>query len=392
MTQQTGFLVDLSGVTFSDDPKPTWIHALSLGTFSHPIYGDITITPDRVKQFAANVMSKVRGVDPDIDFDHKTKTDEAAGWVKAADARSDGLWLNVEWTANAWQKLKDKAYRYFSAEFVDEWEDPKTKVKHKDVVLGGGLTNRPFLKDLVPINLSEAFSEGNENEGGKTVADDEPKTSTPFVKHFAKLYGLDPDTATEDAVLGAATALSVYQQNQPDPQQQTGGQKVAASEDDGMPDDIKKLAETSPSIAAMYKMMQEQKKQLGEATTELKKANVVRSLSDVKGKDGVVLSTAAQDLAASIIMGQDVEKNLPELLKKFMEGTGSVQLGETVGANAQVPKRFQEKSATVQLDERVTELMKNNKDLDITEAYDRVFNEDPELFAQYRDESTAFRA
>jgi hypothetical protein len=183
----------------------------------------------------------------------------------------------------------------------------------------------------------------------------------------------------------------VYQQNQPDPSA-AGGQKVAASEGDDMPDDIKKLAETSPSIAAMYTMMQEQKKQLGEATTELKKANVVRSLSDVKGKDGVVLSTAAQDLAASIIMGQDVEKNLPELLKKFMEGTGSVQLGETVGANAQTPKRFQEKSATVQLDERIADLMKDNKDLDITEAYDRVFNEDPELFAQYRDESTAFRA
>jgi hypothetical protein len=146
MSSPFGYLV--STKTFDED-DPSWIHALALGKFNHPTHGEIEITPERVERFADNVNNRVRGIDIDIDYDHKAKDTAAAGWVRAAQSRDDGLWLQVDWTDRAKAAIKSKEYRYFSPEYRDEWNE------HKDVLFGGGLTNRPFLKDLVPLNLSE---------------------------------------------------------------------------------------------------------------------------------------------------------------------------------------------------------------------------------------------
>ena len=158
--QKAGYWVDLSTHQFDESNGLHWIQAMPLGEYEHPLHGKIEITPERIQRFAANVKAQVRGTDLDIDYDHKAKTDEAAGWVKDAEARPDGLWLAVEWTKDALTKIKNKAYRYFSPEFVDSWTHPKTKQKYNDVLFGGGLTNRPFLKDILPINMSDVILTG----------------------------------------------------------------------------------------------------------------------------------------------------------------------------------------------------------------------------------------
>src|SRR5690606_123749 len=126
-------------VYFSDLPLQkgaSWVHALSLGTFEHPLHGTVTITPERVQRLADGVNNRVRGQDLDVDYDHKARTGEAAGWVRKAEARPDGLWLFVEWTKEALGKIKSRAYRYFSSEFVEKWKDPKSGTVHKDVLFG----------------------------------------------------------------------------------------------------------------------------------------------------------------------------------------------------------------------------------------------------------------
>src|ERR1700743_791798 len=108
---------------------------------------------EKIQQFADGVNTKVRGIDLDVDYDHKGKTDKAAGWVKEAKVASDGLRLRVEWTPEGAKAVKDKEYRYFSPEFKDTWKDARG-VEHKNVLFGGALTNRPYLKDLIPVTLS----------------------------------------------------------------------------------------------------------------------------------------------------------------------------------------------------------------------------------------------
>lgn len=141
-----------------DDTAPSRVHALTVGKFKHPVYGNIDITPERITRFAASVNDKVRGIDPDIDYEHKANGGKAAGWVTSAAVENDGkdLFLSVEWTDPAKAEIEAKQWRYFSPEFADSWEDADGTA-HPDVIMGGGLTNRPFLKNLAPLNFNEFY-------------------------------------------------------------------------------------------------------------------------------------------------------------------------------------------------------------------------------------------
>src|SRR5438034_187333 len=150
-------LVDVSSIHLADDKS--WIHALPVGEYNHPVYGKMSLTSEKITNFAENIKAKVRGIDPSINEMHGVSGDgPAAGWVKDADARPDGLWLSVEWTPATAQAIKDKKWRYFSAEYRDKWTNPQGK-EFKNVIFGGALTNRPFMKNLLPINLSESSVE-----------------------------------------------------------------------------------------------------------------------------------------------------------------------------------------------------------------------------------------
>src|SRR5580765_5341440 len=152
-------------VSLAENMEDTWVHILPYGEFYHPIFGDINVTEERVDHFIANFKEGVRGIQLDIDYAHKgdvAKGDKAAGWIQELEKRADGLWGSVEWTSEALQEIQDGAWKYMSAEYVDsycsakktEGEDPKC---WDDVLLGAALTNRPYMKELTPINFSEFF-------------------------------------------------------------------------------------------------------------------------------------------------------------------------------------------------------------------------------------------
>lgn len=154
-------VIDLDGLKLAEG-EWTWLHTMPIGTYSHPKWGKIEFTQERLSRFADNVKNKVRGVDPDIDYDHKadlSKGNKAAGWVKDARADVSGLWIAVEWTPDGWKSVQNKEYRYLSPEFTDTWTHERTGVEYKDVLFGAALTNRPFLKDLLPITMSEVRPE-----------------------------------------------------------------------------------------------------------------------------------------------------------------------------------------------------------------------------------------
>jgi len=206
VTQRVGYLIDVSGISL-DEGGGSWIQAMPVGTYAHPVYGDLKFTHERLLNYAASVNNRIRKIDPDIDYDHKARFDHAAGWVKNAEVRSNGLWLYVTWTPTAQQKLRDGEYKYFSPEFQDEWTDPSTGVTYKDVLFGGGLTNRPFLKDLVPINLSEMVGDmtaplNNNGTGGSPPTDAENMTA------MARALGLSGQVTSAHIAAALATRLS----------------------------------------------------------------------------------------------------------------------------------------------------------------------------------------
>jgi phage I-like protein len=391
VTIRAGYLVDLRTIKFDDgDDEVRWIQAMPLGTYDHPLHGQIDITPERVQQFAANVNNRVRETDLDIDYDHKATGGDAAGWVQTAEARPDGLWVAIKWTKTAFQKLKEGAYRYFSPEFVDEWKHPKTGIVHKDVLFGGGITNRPFLKDILPINMTEVI---NHASGGTSM------DPTEALKEITKLLGL-PDGTDAGVVLGHIQAKVDPKQNpdpndpnNPDqggggtppnnqpPQTQQHSDKDADKGKSPVQLDEKTLMEL-PFVKQLMDTVTSQGKKLDESAV---KEEIIK-LSDL---------AASKQLAIPPVVKEGLEKQLSELpptarpaLIKLFEGMieagqVGVKLGEDGHANNDQNTTG---TATKKFNEAIDKKMESEKGLSFMDAALAVANDDPQLYTSYQRE------
>jgi phage I-like protein len=390
---------------------------MRVGEYKHPTYGNISFTADRLKRFADSVKNKVRGIALDIDYDHKadpTKGNEAAGWVEDAKVEGDTLQLLVDWTAPAVQKIKDKAYRYFSPEFQDEWSD-SNGIVHRDVLFGGGITNRPFLKDLLPVNLSELTFAEQKNEG-----------KGMDLSKLRTLYGLKADGSEDDQIVARAEQdrTAATTKSQPvdrtatthapnnaatDPQGQVNGLPFDATTATGVDDkgnmvtpgevELSELAKKSPVMAMLLAERTATNKRLAELEQSNKingikvKLNEYRSGATIVAP--VILDEATKVLAAlPESMHAPIHAMLAEVQK--LGASGTVQLGEQGRGGAQT-RNVNGKSAYDQVVELVGTKRKqfseqNGKALSEADAMLEVFDEHPDLFAAYQTESYAFQA
>lgn len=144
-----------SEIEFAEgNSKGTWIQVLRYGEWDHPVYGKVKVDNNTFSRLVQHFNEGVRGIDIAVDTEHK-EDKGASGWIKKLDPRPTGLWAFVEWTKKGWSLIKDKVYRYISAEFSPAYEDPETKQSFKDVLVAVTLTNRPFIKRMAPVLLSE---------------------------------------------------------------------------------------------------------------------------------------------------------------------------------------------------------------------------------------------
>lgn len=151
------------------------------GTYRHPTYGEVRITPERNARFVANFHARVYGQDLPIDAEHQTKLSGALGYVRDLVANADGSVDAVpEWTDRGRTLLAADRYRYFSPEWFDAWTDPATGQTHPDVAIGGALTTRPFFKEgaLRPLTAGEdgQLALGEPDATGWTWVALEPET------------------------------------------------------------------------------------------------------------------------------------------------------------------------------------------------------------------------
>jgi hypothetical protein len=414
------FYTDLRSVTFSESgPKASWINAMRVGKHTHPLYGELDFTPDRLVRFAESVKARVRGIDPDIDYDHKLKTDEAAGWVKDAKVVGDQLMLLVEWTKTAADKIKEGAYRYFSPEFRDEWVDSKGQ-KFQDVIFGGGITNRPFLKDLLPLNLSELSFNSEEN----------PMTEEE--KALRRTLGLPEDASQADVnakvvqlqsqprrgdndSTSTAHGPNAQVQNTPPATTIPGGPNDTRSTDQQVQDahsahplapgsalatslspaQLSELGAAGPIVKLLMEQQANTQRMLAEVTRQNQLAEVDRKLSEFSTGTRIV-SPAALAEARKVLAVTPVALHEPvyAMLNTMRTGTGSVQLGETVGTSSYSSALSEENgmSATDIVEKRARALMDKDKDMSFSDATIKLLSEDASLFKAYQDESYLFKA
>lgn len=148
-------LIDLLPLMFSEPGAPVasgWIQIMKTGSFTYQ-GKKINITQNDLNEFAENFHKKVRGVDLAVDISHKSE-DGSVGWFEDVKAENGKLLAKVRWTDEGEQLVKSGKFRYFSPEWSRQWTDSETQKTYKNVLFGGALTNRPFLKGMDPVGIA----------------------------------------------------------------------------------------------------------------------------------------------------------------------------------------------------------------------------------------------
>lgn len=364
------------------DSSSGWVQVLSIGKFKHPVYGTIDITPDRIQKFVDNFNDKVRGIDLDVDYDHKmdpAKGRKAAGWIKELAARANGLFAKIDWTDEAKQEIGSKNYRYISADFLDKWADQEGK-EHKDVLAGAGLTNRPFLKDMVPVNLSEIVKEDD-------------RMDPELRKVLIKKYNLS-DESTEAQILEKVNAEKVPDATAAEIKWNEDGTgsvtipgidgevKLTAPEPKEDDDELKKLAETNPAIATILVEREEDRKRLKRLEDSNRLSEVRTQLNSVDGLPPVVLNEL------EIILPYAPKKfsdKVVEALKTLADkGFVPEQISSTRNRSSEDDKHLATDDAAIKkFFDAVDKVQEKDTKLSEVDAYELVASEQPKLYQEY---------
>lgn len=148
---------EVNPVTLSSE-----IHVVPTGTWMHWSGQEFSIDTDTIKELVRNFREGVRKDIPiTAGHDNGMSGGElpAVGWFKdVVDKGVQGLYAFVEWTAEGNRLLRDKAFKYFSAELQFDYQDLETGISKDAVLVGGALTNKPFFKQL-DMDPVAAFSD-----------------------------------------------------------------------------------------------------------------------------------------------------------------------------------------------------------------------------------------
>jgi hypothetical protein len=146
-------------VTLAAGATQSWVTLTRTGHFYDPRYGDFEITQAMLLQMVSNFETGVLGQQVKIDVAHKHSDGAAATILKLA-VEGSKLRALLEWTPFGIDAVKTRGFVYLSAEFHEDWKDNETKQPHGCVLLGAGLTIRPVIKHLDPVQLSEHDDDG----------------------------------------------------------------------------------------------------------------------------------------------------------------------------------------------------------------------------------------
>jgi len=173
--------------TYADDddqkqPLQKRIETLREGLFHHWLYGDINF--DR-KYFMSVIQNFVNGVidrDVSLDVGHEPWLG-AVAWVQKLGLRRREfkdkkkryvLTADAEFTDVGEEMIAGKRFRYFSIEVTDNFSDKETGEEYGPTMMGGALTNRPYIPGMQPIELSEDVTYGGVIMKRSKTTDGEP--------------------------------------------------------------------------------------------------------------------------------------------------------------------------------------------------------------------------
>ncbi len=156
-------------IQLSNDEKSVKIQILKEIKIMHPWYGRLNFDKPFFSKMEENFNKNIPQQKISFDFKHQPDWG-AAAWVNKIFQEPGGLFAEVELTKRGREAIKNKEFIYFSSEFSQDYveitfketlDKDNNKIEQEiknsfgPTLMGGGLTNRPFLKGMNPIALSE---------------------------------------------------------------------------------------------------------------------------------------------------------------------------------------------------------------------------------------------
>lgn len=383
------FSIESDSIKTSEAPSE--IHILPVGKWNHPTYGKMEITADDIDQFIQHFDQGLRKGIPITEGHEVADEKPAVGWFKKLiNKGAEGLYAVVEWTDHGKQLLSDKAYKYFSPEFYQKYEDPETRKTYDNVLVGGALTNKPYFKELSAVVLSEQiikqFKENTmptlqeviEKESGKLT--DEEKAF--LVEHQSEL--------TDEQKTKFAGDLKVEQTDEEKKAEKEAADKVEADRvakeaadkeaaDAAAKKDASEVKVNASEFAALKEAADKGKK----AFDELEARNIGDSVKAMtfseSNKDGKFLPKSETKLSGFLKqLSADQRKEFAEIVAELPKANLFSEIGNDNSGD---------KSAKKEVDELTAKLMSENKGLKYSAALKQVFAENIELAKRYNAES-----
>jgi phage I-like protein len=384
--KRIAFPIQLFGEGSTDAQVPSEIHVVPTGKWDHPVYGEMEITTAHIKEFVQNFKDKVRRDIPiTAGHDNGMSGGElpAIGWfTDVVDRGVNGLWAGVKWTDEGVQLLEQRAFKYFSPEFYEMYEDPETRKKYSHVLVGGALTNKPYFKELEPV---VAFSEPSiihqfsEDMNLKDIVSKKPEELSDEEKAFVREHQaeLTDEQKTEFAAVVEEPATPETPAEEPKTPETPAPATEPTTASEG------KVITMSAAEAAA---LRDQANKGAQAFAEVEKMKLEKHVAEKlvfstsnaegrilpKNKDAVVafmlsLNQTQRDQFTNIL------KNQPKVSLSFSEvGDG----GKTEGGDA--------KSIADKVRKLATEKMAASEGkLDYGQSVRQLFAEQPELKTEY---------
>jgi hypothetical protein len=169
----------------------TWNEVTFEGVWPNSKTGqNITITEKTIDNMIQWFNENVRGLCykdtglPTVNWDYGHEADkEAAGWISQLEKRDKtlptgkkvkSLWAkNHSWTSAAQEAIKDDVWLFASVDY-DDFTNTVTGKTYKDVLFGVALTNRPAVKYMQSIRLSEGQATPPVNAGEHAKGETKP--------------------------------------------------------------------------------------------------------------------------------------------------------------------------------------------------------------------------
>ena len=166
------------------------IQVLKTGTFFDPRYGKFTITRKLFSEMISNFKKNTIKKEVSLDYIHAAE-DKAAAWFKDLYEKDvdgvSGLFAKVELTGSGKCSLSEKDFKYVSADFDPKWKDNEKGEVHGCVLEGAALTNRPVIKGMQSIQLSEVEVKEGEDSNDDIPYDEMKKQFTELQTKYSEL-------------------------------------------------------------------------------------------------------------------------------------------------------------------------------------------------------------